>query len=96
MEDLSIEVLTERRPSDLRQPLERALAALFPAGLLESRWENDTLHLAGPGAVGSVALEEGRLVGRVRLEPPASLMRSVIEAKMTGLLEAVAAAEDDA
>lgn len=89
--ELSIEVPTSRgRLSEVRPDLERELTELLPPGLLESRWEGETLHLSGPGASGTVTLEAGRLVGRARLRPPASLMSSVIEEKITALLRAVA------
>lgn len=95
VQELSIEVPTaQQRLSDARPALDRALAELVPSGLLQSRWEDESLHLSGPGASATVTLEEGRLVGRARLEPPASMMRGMIEEKMTDLLRAAAAPGD--
>jgi hypothetical protein len=94
--EVRIEVPTDRTSlAETREALDRALARLLP-GLLETRWEDETLHLSGPGAAGTVTLENGCLVGRARLDPPASLMRSMIEEKMTGLLRSVAVADRDA
>jgi hypothetical protein len=45
------------------------------------------MHLSGPGAKGTVTLEEGRLVGRAHLGPPASMMRPVIEKKITTVMK---------
>lgn len=91
MQEVRVEVPTGRRSlSETRAALDRALAVLLPGGLLDSRWEGETLHLTGPGAAGTVVLEDGRLVARARLEPPASLMRSMIEQKMKELLRTVA------
>ena len=74
----------------LIQPrLDAALHKQFPGGMLRRRWNGDVLELTGPGAAGSVVLEEGRIVGRATLKPPASLMRPVIEQKIgTALKEA--------
>ena len=94
MHELSIEVPTVlQRLVDARNDLDQALADTFPPGLLQSRWQDDTLHLSGPGAVATVTLEGGLLVGKARLEPPASMMRGMIEEKMGELLRAVAAGE---
>ena len=91
MSELNVEVPTSRRRlSEVRPALDRALAGLLPAGMLTSRWEDETLHLSGPGAAATVTLEAGRLVGRARLEPPASLARGMIEEKLTALLRSVA------
>lgn len=67
--------------------LDAALQQEFPGGMLQRRWEGDVLHLTGPGAEGTIVFEEGRLVGRAALKPPASLMRPVIEKKIAAALE---------
>ena len=95
LEEVRVEVLTDLQTlSEVRQALDEALKSLLP-GLLHTRWEDETLHLSGPGAEGTVTLESGQLVGRARLSPPASLMRSTIEQKITSLLQTVATAGDD-
>ena len=63
--------------------------------MFQSRWEDETLHLTGPGATATVTVEEGNIVGRARLQPPASMMRGLIEEKMTGLLRSVAEDGED-
>ena len=94
MNDLLIEVPTEyERLSDLREVLDRELAGLAP-GLLETHWEAETLHLTGPGAAGTLDLRGGQLVARARLAPPASLMRPMIETRMTRLLQSLATRAD--
>jgi hypothetical protein len=76
--------------SEARPALDEAFDGLFPAGLLESRWEGDTLHLSGPGAKATVTLEGGKLVGQADLKPPASFMREMIEEKVVGALRRAA------
>ena len=49
------------------------------------------LHLSGPGAKGTVVLEDGRLVGRAHLGPPASMMRPIIEQKIRSVMLKVVA-----
>lgn len=91
MEEVRIAVPTNRREmAEMRPELDAALGDLVAPGWLTSRWEEDTLHLTGPGATATVCLEEGQLVGTAQLRPPASLMRSVIEEKVTRLLHRVA------
>jgi hypothetical protein len=93
MSDLTIEVETGRVSiEEMRAPIDAALQEAFPGGMLKWRWEGEVLHLSGPGASGTVVLEPGRLVGRARLGPPASLMRPVIEQKMRSVMTKVAAA----
>lgn len=88
-----MEFPTDKRSIDeVRPTLDEALATSFPGGMMTSHWEGSILHLSGPGAEGTVQLEEGRLVGRAKLRPPASLMRPVIEKKMTEVLGRAAAA----
>ncbi len=94
MSDLSIEVPTSHeRLSDLREVLDREFGNLAP-GLLSTRWEGETLHLSGPGAQGTLDLEGGNLVARARLQPPASMMRPMIESKIGVLLESLANRDD--
>ena len=84
MSQLTIEVETARGSmEEIRAPLDAALKAEFPGGMLKWKWEGEVLQLRGPGAKGTIALEDGRLVGRAELHAPAALMRPVIEQKMT-------------
>jgi len=90
--DLLIEVPTSKGSmAELRPLLDAALAAQFPGGMLQRRWEGDVLHVWGPGAKGSISYENGRLVGRAELGPPASLMKGLIEQKMSAAMRQVAA-----
>jgi hypothetical protein len=75
--------------AEARPRLDAALQEQFPGGMLQRRWEGDVLHLSGPGASGTILYEAGRLVGRAHLKPPASLMRPVIEKKITAALDAL-------
>jgi hypothetical protein len=76
--------------SEARLRLDAALKEQFPGGMLQRRWEGEVLHLTGPGARGTIVYEAGRLVGRAELKPPASLMRPVIEKKISAALAALA------
>jgi hypothetical protein len=96
MSDVEIEVPTAKASmAEARPALEAALEGLFPEGLLESRWDGETLHLRGPGAAATLELEPGRFVGRARLEPPASFMRDAIVEKMTEALRRAAVGQGD-
>lgn len=90
MSDLVIEIPTERRMPELRRALDEALHLHFPGGLLARRWEEDVLHLSGPGAEGTIRLADGVLVGRAALRPPASMMRGLIEQKVSEALRQAA------
>ena len=90
MSELVIEIPTERRMPELRTALDAALHSHFPGGLLVRRWEEDVLHLSGPGAEGTVRLAQGVLVGRAHLRPPASMMRGLIEEKVAAALRTAA------
>lgn len=91
MSDLVIERPTAASSmAEVRPRLDAALKEQFPGGMLQRRWEGDVLHLSGPGASGTIVYEAGRLVGRAELKPPASLMRPVIEKKITAALDALA------
>jgi hypothetical protein len=93
MSDLTIEVDTAKSSmEELRPAIDARLKEAFPGGMLKWQWEGEVLHLSGPGAKGTVVLEEGRLVGRAHLSPPASLMRPIIEQKIRGVMEKVVAA----
>ena len=81
--------------AEARPALDQAFDGLFPGGLLESRWEGETLHLSGPGARATVTYENGQLVGRAELSPPASFMREMIEDKVIGALRQAAAPGTD-
>jgi hypothetical protein len=93
MSDLTIEVDTAKSSmEELRPAIDAGLKEAFPGGMLKWRWEGEVLHLSGPGAKGTVVLEEGRLVGRAHLGPPASLMRPIIEQKIRVVMQKVVAA----
>jgi hypothetical protein len=76
MSELTIERETScSSMGELRPILDDALAKQFPGGMLQRKWEGDVLHLSGPGAL-------------AQLSPPASMMRGLIEQKITQALEA--------
>ncbi len=90
MSDLVIEIETGKTAmAELRPALDAALAQQFPGGMLQRRWEDGVLHLSGPGAKGTIHFEAGRLVGRAVLGPPASMMRKLIEDKISAALRQV-------
>ena len=90
MAELVIDVPTSRTTmAELRPLLDAAFAEHFPGGLLQRRWEGDVLHVWGPGAKGTIVLEAGKIVGRADLQPPASLMRPIIEKKIAAALQSV-------
>ncbi|HVT60849.1 MAG TPA: polyhydroxyalkanoic acid system family protein [Thermoanaerobaculia bacterium] len=92
MSDLTIEVETARRSmEEIRPAFEAMMKEAFPGGMLKWRWEGEVIHLSGPGAKATIVLEGGRLIGRAQLGPPASLMRPVIEQKIRGVMQRVAA-----
>ena len=76
--------------AEIRPLLDATLHQQFPGGLLQRRWEGDTLHLSGPGAKGTITFEVDRLVGRAELAPPASMMRGMIETKILDALKRAA------
>ena len=91
MPELVIEVATTKGSmAELRAALDAALASQFPGGMLQRRWEGETLVVWGPGAKGTITLEGGKLVGRADLGPPASLMKPLIESKISAALKAAA------
>jgi hypothetical protein len=84
MSQLTIEVETPKSSmEEIRPSLDACLKEAFPGGMLKWRWEGDVMHLSGPGAKATIVLEEGRLIGHAELGPPASLMRPVIEQKIS-------------
>jgi hypothetical protein len=92
MSELTIEVATARSSmEEVRAAMDAALRDAFPGGMLKWKWEGEVIHLSGPGAQGTIVLEGGRLVGRAKLGPPASLMRPVIEQKIRGVMQKAAA-----
>jgi Putative polyhydroxyalkanoic acid system protein (PHA_gran_rgn) len=92
MSDLTIEVETAKSSmEEIRPAIDAGLQQAFPGGMLKWRWEGEVLHLSGPGAKGTVVLEEGRLIGRAHLGPPASMMRPIIEQKIRSVMQQVAA-----
>lgn len=92
MAEMVIEVPTEKRSmGEVRSRLDETLAQQFPGGMLQRRWEGDVLHVWGPGAKGTITLEAGRLVGRAELGPPASLMKAIIEQKISTAMRVAAA-----
>jgi hypothetical protein len=90
MAKLTIEVPTAKSWDELGRILDAALKEEFPGGMLKWALEGDAMRLWGPGAKGTVLVEDGQLVGRAELSPPASLMRPVIEQKMSKVLKKVA------
>lgn len=92
MSELTIEVETAKATmEEIRPALDANLKEAFPGGMLKWRWEGDVMHLSGPGAKATIALEGGRLVGRAELKPPASMMRPIIEQKISQVMKAAAA-----
>ncbi|MFN7940064.1 MAG: polyhydroxyalkanoic acid system family protein [Thermoanaerobaculia bacterium] len=91
MSDLVVEAATAKATmGELRPALDAALQKEFPGGMLQRKWNGEVLELAGPGAKGAIVLEDGKLVGRATLGPPASLMRALIEQKISAALRAAA------
>jgi len=91
MSQLTIEVETQKPSMDeIRAELDAGLKEAFPGGMLKWRWEGDVMHLSGPGAKATIAFEGGRLIGRAELGPPASLMRPVIEQKISQVMKKAA------
>ncbi|HEX5720093.1 MAG TPA: hypothetical protein VF179_28310, partial [Thermoanaerobaculia bacterium] len=63
MSDLTIEVPTAKTSmEELRSALDAGLKEEFPGGMLKWSWEGDVMNLSGPGAKGTVTLEDGLLV----------------------------------
>jgi Putative polyhydroxyalkanoic acid system protein (PHA_gran_rgn) len=92
MSDLMIEVETAKPSMEaIRPALDAGLKEAFPGGMLKWRWEGDVMHLSGPGAQATIVLEDGRLVGRAHLKPPASVMKPVIEQKISSVMKKAAA-----
>jgi hypothetical protein len=91
MSELTIEVPTAKSSAELQEILDAALQEEFPGGMLKWRWDGNAMELWGPGAKGTILVENGQLVGRAKLGPPASMMRPIIEQKMTRVLKKVAA-----
>jgi hypothetical protein len=91
MSVLTIEVPTAKGSmEEMRPVLDASLKEEFPGGMLKWRWEGDVMQLSGPGAKGTITLEPGRLLGRAELGPPASMMRPVIEQKITRVMQKAA------
>lgn len=91
MSDVKIEFGTSKTSmSEIRPTLDSALKKQFPGGMLKRSWDGDVLVLSGPGATGSIVLEGDKLVGRAQLKPPASMMRAVIEEKVTAAMKEAA------
>ncbi len=92
MNEVKIEVVTKfQSVTEMRPVLDAALQEQFPGGMLRRRWDGDVLRLSGPGAEGSITFESGRVVGLASLRPPASLMRVLIEGKISAALAKLAA-----
>ena len=92
MSDLTIEFDTSKAGmAEIRPTLDAALKKQFPGGMLRRQWDGDVLTLSGPGASGSIIFEKGKLVGRAQLKPPASMMRPMIEEKITAAMQEAAA-----
>lgn len=91
MAEMFIEVETVKQAmAEVKPALDAALQQEFPGGMLQRRWEEDVLHVWGPGAKGTITLAAGKLVGRADLTPPASLMKPLIESKIGGALRRAA------
>jgi len=91
MSELLIAEKTAKSGMDeIRPALDAALKKQFPGGMLVRKWQGDVLELSGPGASGSVVFEEGQIVGRATLKPPASMMRPVIEQKIGAAIKEAA------
>lgn len=75
---------------EIRPALDAALKKQFPGGMLKSQWNGDVLELSGPGAKGRIVLEDGRLLGWAELKPPASMMKPVIEEKVSAAMKEAA------
>lgn len=91
MNELRIEVPTPRSSmEELKPHLDSALQEQFPGGMLQRKWAGEVLELSGPGARGTIVYADGQLVGQADLKPPASLMRPVIEQKITTALKKAA------
>ena len=91
MSELKIEVPTSKESmAEIRPALDAFLQEEFPGGMLKWSWEGDVMHLSGPGAKATIVLEGGRLIGQAELKPPASLMRPVIEKKISQVMSKVA------
>jgi hypothetical protein len=91
MSALTIQVETAKTSmDDIRDALDAGLKEAFPGGMLKWRWEGDVMHLSGPGAKATIVLADGQLVGHAELGPPASLMRPVIEQKISQVMKKVA------
>ena len=92
MSDLTIEVKTAKSTmEEIRPALDAGLQEEFPGGMLKWHWEGDVMHLSGPGAKATIAYESGKLVGRASLKPPASMMKPVIEKKISSVMKKAAA-----
>jgi hypothetical protein len=92
MSDLTIEVETAKASmEEMRPALDAGLKEEFPGGMLKWNWEGDVMHLSGPGAKATIVLENGRLVGRAHLKAPASMMRPIIEQKISKVMKSAAA-----
>ena len=88
MSDLKIEFETSKTSmDDVRPVLDAGLAKQFPGGMLKRTWDGDVLKLSGPGALGSIVLTDGKLLGEASLKPPASMMRAMIEEKITAAMK---------
>ena len=80
-----------RPMAELRPALDARIKEEFPGGMLKWSWDGDVMHLSGPGAKGTIRLQDGRLVGEAELGAPAALMRPVIEQKITRAMQRAAA-----
>lgn len=91
MSDLTIEVETAKSSmEEIRPALDAGLKQEFPGGMLKWRWEGDVMHLSGPGAQATIVYEAGKLVGHAHLKPPASLMKPVIQQKISSVMKKAA------
>jgi hypothetical protein len=93
MSDLEILVPTRYATmEEARAHFDGAFRQQFPGGMMKWAWEDDKMVVSGPGAIGTITVENGHLVGRAQLKAPASMMRAMIEQKVRAALVAVAEA----
>ena len=81
MSELRLEMDTEKTLEEVRPLLESALEEAS-ADWFGHTWDGDVLRLSGPGARGTVVVDDGRVRLRVRLSLPASLFRREIEKQL--------------
>lgn len=74
---------------EIRPRIDAALAEKMSSHL-QWRWEGAVLHVWGWGARGTITLEDGLLMARAELRPPASFFGATIEERLAAALHAAA------